>query len=160
MHDRRFTVALIGGCLCVCSNGNNRPEPAAPVPPSIVTFLTTAGEVPVGVEVADNPASRARGLMYRQSLEPNSGMVFVFQTEAEHTFWMKNTYILLDMIFVNAEKKVVGVVANAEPLTEDARTVGVPSKYVVEVNGGFAAVHGVVAGIDAAFTNVPDSATR
>ena len=69
---------------------------------SVVTFHADAVDVTVKVEVADNPATRATGLMGRDHLDPNAGMIFVFPSEEEHSFWMRNTYIPLDMIFVSA----------------------------------------------------------
>lgn len=144
-----------------------QPAPAEAAAPSVdpsalptVTFHTEAGDVVVLVEIADTQAERARGLMHRKSLEPDHGMVFVFPEEAEHPFWMQNTYIALDMIFAGADNVVVGVVANAEPLTVEHRTVGKPSKLVVEVNAGFAAKHGIGAGTRLSMQNVPQAAER
>ena len=87
-------------------------------------------------------------------------MVFVFPTDADHVFWMKNTYLSLDMIFASAVKQVVGVVPRAEPLTETARQAGVVSRYVIEVNGGFAEGHGIAAGTPLSLTNVPETVPR
>ena len=123
---------------------------------SRVIFITSGGEVPVLVEIADSPAEQRRGLMFRKELAADHGMLFTFAIEEEHPFWMKNTYIPLDMIFVDAARKVVGVVANAEPLNETALTVGKPSKYVVEVNAGFAAKNGIGEGASASF-DIPES---
>jgi uncharacterized membrane protein (UPF0127 family) len=111
-----------------------------------VVFVTSAGEVTVSVEVADTPAATSRGLMFRRELPRDAGMLFVFDGEEPHQFWMKNTYLPLDMIFVSARLEVVGVVADAEPLNETPVGVGKPSKYVVEVNAGFARDRGIVPG--------------
>lgn len=111
-----------------------------------VVFLTASGEVPVEVEIADTPAEQRRGLMFRRELAEGTGMLFVFEVESEHSFWMKNTYVPLDMIFVSAARRVVGVIADAEPLSEDSRTIGKPSQYVVEVPAGFARQHGITPG--------------
>jgi uncharacterized membrane protein (UPF0127 family) len=139
-------------CALVACDGT-RPAAPAPAPPvaaaeapSRVYFATAAGEVVVQVEVADTEAAHARGLMYRRELARDRGMLFVFSTEEEHSFWMKNTFLPLDMIFVSDGLEVVGVVADAEPLTESSRSVGKPSRYVVEVNAGFARERGITAG--------------
>jgi hypothetical protein len=105
------------------------------------------------VEVARTPDELARGLMHRTSLAEGAGMLFVFPETAEHTFWMRNTLIPLDMIFIDEDRLVVGVVENAEPLTLEPRSAG-PSRYVLEVIGGWAARHGVAAGDRVAFENV------
>ena len=81
-------------------------------------------------------SDRMRGLMFRKSLASNAGMIFLFQEEREHSFWMKNTLIPLDMVFVSSAWKVVGALENVLPLTEDPRTVGIPSQYVLEFSAG------------------------
>jgi uncharacterized protein len=100
----------------------------------------------VEVEIADTNNKRETGLMYRDHLAQDSGMIFVFRAPDHLTFWMKNTEIPLDMIFADANGKVIGVVANAEPYTEALRAVDGDSEYVLEVNGGFAAQHHIAAG--------------
>jgi uncharacterized membrane protein (UPF0127 family) len=84
--------------------------------------------------------------MFRKSLAPRHGMLFVFDREDDHTFWMKNTFVALDMIFVDKNYRVVGVVKRAVPHDETSRGVGRPSRYVVEVNAGFADEHRIRVG--------------
>jgi uncharacterized membrane protein (UPF0127 family) len=91
----------------------------------------------VEVEVASTDATRAQGLMWREHLAPGQGMLFIFPIEEEHSFWMKNTLIPLDMIFITRDGKIVGIVEQATPRTLDPRTVGKPSTYVLEVPGGY-----------------------
>ena len=112
----------------------------------MVTFLAAGATVRVNAEVARDAKARARGLMFRKQLGASAGMLFVFQNSAVQHFYMKNTYIPLDMIFVTDDLKVVGVVHSAAPLTTTTRSVERPSRYVVEVNGGFARAHGIVTG--------------
>ena len=100
----------------------------------------------VRVEIADSGAAREVGLMYRQHLAENSGMLFVFKYPQHLTFWMKNTEIPLDMIFAGADHSVSGIVANAEPFSERQLSVESDSQYVLEVNGGFAQRHGIKPG--------------
>ncbi len=108
----------------------------------------------VNVRVAATDEQRRRGLMYLQNLPPDDGMIFIFEKEDTVAFWMKNTMIPLDMIFITADKHVAGVVENAKPLSTDPLSVGKPSKYVLEVNGGWARAHGVAAGTVVEFTDV------
>ena len=104
------------------------------------------GAVEVALEVAATPAARARGLMYRTSLAEGHGMLFIFDEDASHGFWMKNTLIPLDMLFIARDGTVVGIHPNATPLSTADIRVGTPSRYVLEVPGGWAARHGVAAG--------------
>lgn len=134
---------LVAFCVACAAGEAAQPDHGPATPQPQVTFHTASGEIPVRVEVVKKPDDQARGLMFRKKLEPMHGMIFVFPQTAEHSFWMKNTFISLDMIFVSAQQTVVGVVANAEPLTKVPRTVGVPSKFVVEVNAGFAKKYGI-----------------
>jgi uncharacterized membrane protein (UPF0127 family) len=121
--------------------------------PRVVISSPSGREASVTVEVARTPEELARGLMYRNALAEDAGMLFVFPATDEHSFWMKNTYIPLDMIFIAEDRTVVGIVANVEPLTLEARSAG-PSRYVLEVNGGWAARHGVGPGDRVAFENL------
>jgi uncharacterized protein len=107
---------------------------------------TAAGVVSIALEVAATPEAMHRGLMYRTALADGTGMLFVFPDDAEHSFWMKNTLIPLDMLFLDAGGRVVGIHANAKPLSTLPITVGVPSRYVIEVPGGWAAGHGIAPG--------------
>lgn len=122
---------------------------AAPV----VRFDTDLGPITVEVEVMRTPQERALGMMHRKELAANKGMLFIFPRADVQAFWMKNTLIALDMIFIDEARRVVGVVHDAEPLTLQSRGVDKASKYVVEVNGGFATEHQIRIGT---FASVPD----
>lgn len=100
----------------------------------------------VSVEVANRPDTRELGLMYRQYLDQNAGMIFVFTHPEHQTFWMKNTEIPLDMIFADENGKVLGIAENAAPFTETSRAVDGESLYVLEVNGGFSERHHLAPG--------------
>ena len=120
-----------------------------------VTILTRSGqEVAFQVEVADTPAKRTMGLQYRKELGPDRGMIFLFPAEAPQSFWMKNTPIPLDMIFINRERKIVGIVEQTAPFSLDSRSVGVPSQFVLEINGGLAQRHGLQAGGSGRFEDI------
>lgn len=134
---------------CPSSQGGGRD---AGGPPRVV--VESGGRAhSVTVEVAADPAARERGLMYRQRLEPDRGMLFVFDREGEQSFWMKNTLVALDMIFISGEGRVVGIVHRAEPLTLTPR-VGGPCRYVLEVVGGWAEAQGVAVGDRIRFENL------
>jgi uncharacterized membrane protein (UPF0127 family) len=98
------------------------------------------------VEIADNEVKREVGLMYRRYMPEDRGMLFDFKEEAPVAFWMKNTYIPLDMIFISREGVVKKVVANAEPLSETPIPSGGPVFAVLEINGGLAARLGIKPG--------------
>jgi uncharacterized membrane protein (UPF0127 family) len=121
-----------------------------------VRFETPRGPWVVRVEVASTDESRRRGLMFRRELGPDRGMLFVFEGPAEHGFWMRNTLLSLDLIFLGDDRSVVGVVERAEPKTETIRTVKKLSRYVVEVAAGEAAAHAVGPGTRAVFIDVPE----
>jgi hypothetical protein len=91
----------------------------------------------VQVEIAATTPLRTRGMMWRTQMADGAGMLFAFAEDAEHSFWMRNTLIPLDMLFLDSEGLVVGIVAMAPPQSLDSRTVGVPSRYVLEVPGGW-----------------------
>ena len=100
----------------------------------------------VAVEIADTSNLRTRGLMWRSELPDGTGMLFIFPAEVVQSFWMRNTLIPLDMLFIDKRMRVVGVVQWAEPQTLTSRTVGKPSIYVLEVPAGWASRNGVRAG--------------
>ncbi len=91
----------------------------------------------IDIEVADNDALRARGLMYRKSMLINEGMLFIHDYEQIQSFWMKNTYIPLDMIFVDSNHEIITIHQNTTPLSERSYSSTLPALYVVEVNAGF-----------------------
>jgi len=120
---------------------------AAASAPARVT-LSPAGHDPVNVdvEVVETPEARQRGLMYRKQLPQNAGMLFIFDRPDQHSFWMHNTLVPLDIIFITADWNVLGIVENATPLTDSPRSVPGQSQYVLEVNAGFSRRHGLQAG--------------
>lgn len=139
------------------------PEPArklgTPQPklPTGTLVLETPPRAPwtLTVEVASNDAERQTGMMFREQLGADEGMLFLFSTERHNSFWMHNTLIPLDMVFLDSEWKVVGIVENATPLSDEPRGVPKMSQYVLEVNGGFAARHGLGTDTVARFTPPP-----
>jgi uncharacterized protein len=102
--------------------------------------------VVIDIEVVSRQEEIMRGLMYRPQMAENRGMLFVFPGEEERSFWMKNTYIPLDIIFVDAGKKIVTIQDNTQPLSTESVPSYKPARYVIEVNAGFAEKHGIKPG--------------
>lgn len=123
--------------VCACS----QPSPALPVTTIVVD--TDAGAHTLTVEVAADNVSRARGLMERQSLAPDAGMLFDYHKPSMVAFWMKNTPLPLDMVFIRADGRVASVVANAIPYDETPIPAVEPVRAVLELNGGRAAELGI-----------------
>ena len=109
-------------------------------------IATASGSHAFQVEIAKDDASRERGLMDRRYMAPGRGMLFEFDREAPVSFWMKNTYIPLDMVFISRAGVVTHIVANAEPLSERVIPSGGPCAAVLELNGGTAAAIGLKVG--------------
>ena len=114
-----------------------------------------ASPVAVRVELADTPRSQAVGLMYRKELPEDHGMLFRFDDDSDHGFWMKNTPLPLDMIFISKDGVVVGIVENTVPYSLDLRRAGTPSRLVLEVNAGFADRHGIAVGDRVTYEGIP-----
>lgn len=117
------------------------------------TTTLTLGETPLTVEIADDEAERARGLMHRDAMPSDRGMVFVYPDQALRRFWMKDTRIPLSIAFVD-DDGTIKKIADMQPLST-ARTSSVyPVRYAIEVNQGWFAAHGVVEGMRV--TGLPD----
>jgi hypothetical protein len=148
-------VALfVAGSACRRESASGAPGPEQPpatrapgaLPLARVTIESPSGRAStVRAEVARTDADRDRGLMFRERLGDDEGMLFVFDEEADHRFWMKNTLVPLDMIFIDGAGRVVGVVARAAPGTLEPRSAG-RSRSVLEVRGGWAAERSVARG--------------
>lgn len=102
--------------------------------------------VRIDVEVADNRRDIVQGLMYRQSMEDQQGMLFLMDNEEPQSFWMLNTLISLDIVYINGEKEIVSITPDTTPKSTDPIPSGAPAKYVLEVNAGFCQQHNVKVG--------------
>lgn len=109
------------------------------------------------VELATNADQRRRGLMFRENMADGWGMLFVYPDEAQRSFWMKNTYIPLDMVFLDGAGRVVNVVTSAEPQTLTARRSADPARFVLEVNAGTASDAGIGPGWTMSVEHVPEA---
>jgi uncharacterized membrane protein (UPF0127 family) len=147
----RIAAAVLALAALRCASGS--PEASEPRP-RVVVENAKGERASVTVEVVRTEAERAKGLMHRRVLAPDAGMLFLFDETAEHMFWMKNTLIPLDMIFIGEDGRVTGIVARAVPGDLRPRTAGGPSRYVLEVNGGWAEAHGVAPGDRVRFEDV------
>jgi hypothetical protein len=141
--------------FAACSQPPAPPAPAAPAdtqPPAAAAsgprVIFPDGFV-VHVEIAADDELRAQGLMFRDRLESGTGMLFLFKEDGDNAFWMKNTLIPLDMIWLDASQRVVHVKYNVPPCKVEncpSYPPGVPSRYVLEVAGGEAQRHGIKTG--------------
>ena len=135
MAQRRVAATVLALALGCGSRG-----------PAVVVETAQHGPARVQVELARTPAEQERGLMYRTSMATDQGMLFLFPDDTDRAFWMKNTLIPLDMIFIDSDGRVAGIRERTTPLSETPISVGKPSKWVLEVNGGWSRAHGVAAG--------------
>ena len=152
MQTNRLALACILSCALSCAPKEQQQQRDPVIHTEArttvidVVFDTPAGPVRARAELADTQEARRVGLMHRRQLDVDAGMLFVFPTEDRHTFWMKNTLISLDMIFINNAHVVVGIVHRATPHSTEPRGVDRPSRYVLEMSGGWAAKRGIRAG--------------
>ena len=127
--------------LVDCSKISDKSQP---------TFSIDNGDkwIDVLIEIADDNEERMKGLMFRENLGENSGMLFIFEDDSPQSFWMKNTLIPLDIIFINEGFEIIDI-KNAVPCTTDPCRIYSserPAKFVLEVNSGFAAKKGISIG--------------
>jgi len=113
------------------------------------TRKVTINNIPLTVEIADDNEKITKGLMFREGMEEDRGMLFIFEKEHGYQFWMMNMKFNLDIIWLNANGKVVHIVENAEPCIDAAHSSQCtynpdePAKYVLEVNAGFVKKYGI-----------------
>ena len=113
---------------------------------SLVVETAAGGRYRFDVELAETPMQQMQGLMFRERLAPDAGMLFLYNQPQPASFWMKNTLIPLDMIFIGADGRIVNVHANAVPHSLDAVNSAGPVKGILEINGGMSARLGIRAG--------------
>lgn len=112
-----------------------------------LTIETGDGRViPFVVELALTPRQRAQGLMFRKEMAADAGMLFLFEREAPRSFWMKNTYLPLDILFLDASGRIVSIARDTTPLSEAPIPSELPAAAVLELNAGTAALLGLSPG--------------
>lgn len=103
------------------------------------------------VEFAESSEEVQYGMMYRKQMDENTGMLFFMPDERPQSFWMKNTYVPLDIVYINQNLEIVNIQENAEPLSEKSLPSLYPARYVLEVKGGYSQRHGLKPGMKVAF---------
>lgn len=131
--------------------------PALAAPRECVIIETRSGAAVFLVEVADTPEAMSRGLMWRTSLREDHGMLFVYDPPGHASFWMKNTLIPLDMVFIAVDGRVHRIAYNARPLSLESIPSGIPVRAVLEIAAGVADKLGVRSGDRVHHPDVGDS---
>lgn len=135
-----LSTVLLGFCGPLCAVS------ARSLPVEPLDIVTARGVYHFKVEIADNDVSRERGLMFRKSLAADRGMLFDFKTPQPVAFWMKNTLIPLDMLFVGQDGHIISIARGATPMSETPIPSGGDALLVIEVRGGRAAEIGAEPG--------------
>jgi len=134
-------IVLVAGCALPAAQ-----TPASAAAQDTIEVVTSSGVHAFSVEMATNDAERARGLMFRKSLPEGHGMLFDFQTDQPVQFWMRNTYISLDMIFIKGDGRILNIAENATPMSDALIPSAGPVRAVLEVIAGTARKFHIVAG--------------
>jgi uncharacterized membrane protein (UPF0127 family) len=108
----------------------------------------------INIEIADNMNERTRGLMYRSNMSDDQGMLFIFDREEEQSFWMKNTKISLDILYVNSQQEIITIYRHTQPYSESPIPSFKPARYVIEVKAGFCDAFGVEEGDRVVFERI------
>ena len=143
MRALRWTVFVLFGLLVAAGTvrlANSQPRLQT------LEIASKTGVHVFSVEIAENDADRAKGLMYRKELPEGKGMLFDFHREQDVSFWMQNTYIPLDMLFIRADGQILRIAENTEPLSTRMIPSGGPVLAVLEVIGGTARKLGIAPG--------------
>jgi len=119
-------------------------------------FISPSGKnlATIAIEVAADEAAITIGLMNRKVVPEMHGMLFVFQNEEHRSFWMRNTYASLDILFVNSNREIVALYPYTQPLSDTSYPSTKPAQYVVEVAAGFADRHGIQVGDRISWTKI------
>jgi uncharacterized membrane protein (UPF0127 family) len=130
-----FAAFAICALLAACSRG----EPQSGLPTAKLVIDTHQGSATFQVEVAADDSSREKGLMYRTTLAPDAGMLFEYPKPAPVVFWMKNTPLSLDMIFIKQDGTISTIASDTVPYSEDRIPSSEPVRAILEIDGGRAA---------------------
>jgi uncharacterized membrane protein (UPF0127 family) len=141
MMLRRLWPLLAAGCLLMSAACRTDPGPEDPLhdfPTTRVTITSMSGSHVIKAWLANTPEHRARGLMFVQTMAADTGMLFVYSPENFVSMWMKNTYVALDMAFIDSSGRIVNVAENAKPLSLDTISSAAPVVAVLELPAGTA----------------------
>lgn len=139
-----FEVAPVASKAAQCPKD---PDGNLKLPIGSVAFIDAPGSPSVQVELARDDTSRARGLMYRTSMPEGSGMLFSWAEESPRSFWMHNTCIPLDMLYITKEGIIAGILEQVPTLNDAPRGIKCPVAHVLELNAGWARAHGLQPGM-------------
>lgn len=145
----RFIALLaLAGLAAACIADLDKGEPALfpDLAQAHIRVVTSSGPHEFKVWIADDEQSRARGLMFVESLPASQGMLFLFERPRFASFWMKNTYLSLDIVFIGPDDRVVNVARNTTPLSEGSIVSAAPAASVLEFVAGTAARIGLATG--------------
>ena len=121
----------------------------------VLEIETESKTIEFQIEIADEADERSRGLMFRKSLDEQSGMLFIYPTPRVASFWMKNTLISLDMLFIDTEGRIASIARKTTPLSLNPVSSGVPVLTVLEIDGGDADRLGISVGDTVKWTETP-----
>ena len=135
-----FEISLLSACTCHNQTQQVNQPPAFIHKDGTLDFVhfDKSIKASIAIEIADTPETRMKGLMGRSALDDSSGMLFVFERLEPQKFWMKNTPVPLDIIFVGGDGCIVNIVESTTPMSNRSYRSKGPIKYVVEVRAGFA----------------------
>nr|WP_255802956.1 DUF192 domain-containing protein [Aestuariibaculum lutulentum] len=141
-----ITYLIFAACFTLCFTGCKKDNKTVVKQTEIkftkegelTIFKADSTQINLDIEIADTEFDRETGLMYRDAMQPKQGMLFVFDDVRERYFYMKNTRISLDIIYIGANNKIVSFQKNAKPFDESSLPSNLPAKYVLEVNAGLA----------------------
>ena len=154
-----LAVAVMGGLIYMAIPKSPKPtmEPQFTKQGELQFISRENGEVAqaIDIEVKRDPLERNTGMMWRRSMKENQGMLFIMDQPEPQSFWMRNTYISLDIIFVDEDFRILNIRANAQPQTLESQTSIGDALYVVEVIGGFCEKNGIAAGDEIRFQLEP-----
>jgi len=161
MKSLSFLLATAAVLPHANPNGDLRQDPptaanpaTAVEVPTAATALVVFGSDTVRAEVANTAETRSRGLMYRDEIPDGTGMLFVFDREAERSFWMQNTYVALDVAFIDANFRIVDI-QQMEPESTDIHDGARPAMFALEVRQGWFAERGITVGNRCQFIFLP-----
>jgi uncharacterized membrane protein (UPF0127 family) len=158
--NRLFWVLAVGatafyGCNTPAEKDADRPRPAGPQfqKEGILHFISAEGDTlrTIDIEIADTESERTIGMMHRRSMPDTQGMLFIFEEEERRSFWMRNTLIGLDLLYIRANGEIESIAKYAVPLDERSIPSKGPALYVLEVFEGFCDRHGIQEGGRIAF---------